>query len=117
NLLFGNLPPRERKRMQKELQKVVKRYGVLANITAGLGTVFTALGHRVLRADGRLALVLPRALVGGVAWSDTRQILGDSYHVECVVVSHEPGAWNFSENTKLSECLVVARWVGDHKVT
>lgn len=54
---------------------------------------------------------MPRALLSGVAWKETRKLLGHNYHVEHVVVSHEPGRWNFSENTKLSECLVVAKWI------
>ena len=34
------------------------------------------------------------------------------YRLEYLVVSHEPGHWNFSENTDLSEVLVVARKIG-----
>lgn len=111
NLLFGNAPERERRKMQAELKKIVSARGVPANITAGLAPVFVALGHRYLKWGGRLALVLPRALLSGVAWKETRLLLGHNYHVEHVVVSHEPGRWNFSENTKLSECLVVAKWI------
>jgi hypothetical protein len=30
-------------------------------------------------------------------------------------VSHQPGHWNFSGNTSLSECLIIADWIGaDH---
>jgi len=111
NLLFGNAPKRERRKMQAELKKIVSERGVPANITAGLAPVFVALGHKYLKWGGRLALVLPRALLSGVAWKETRLLLGHNYHVEHVVVSHEPGHWNFSENTKLSECLVVAKWI------
>jgi hypothetical protein len=111
NLLFGNAPERERRKMQAELKKIVSKRGVPANITAGLAPVFVALAHQLLKWGGRLALVLPRALISGVAWRETRLLLGHNYHVEYVVVSHEPGRWNFSENTKLSECLVVAKWI------
>jgi len=48
-------------------------------------------------------------MLSGVAWQETRGLLGNNYWVEHIVVSHEPGAWNFSENTELSECLVVAK--------
>jgi hypothetical protein len=110
NLLFGNAPRRQRAMMQARLRDIVRREeAVYANITAGLGSVFSALGHRLLKPGGHLALVLPRALLSGVAWEQTRQIIGTSYHVRYIIVSHEPGSWNFSENTKLSECLVVAR--------
>ncbi len=109
NLLFGNLAPRERKRLQNELKRVVQREKVPATITAGLGGVFVALGHQYLREGGRLALVLPRALLSGVAWEETRCLIGAHYHVEYILVSHETNGWNFSENTSLSECMIVAR--------
>ena len=113
NLLFGHAPPVERKRMQKALQSLVQKRGVSASVTAGLGSVFIALGHQLLNAKGHLALVIPRALLSGISWTDTRLLLGKNYHVQYIVVSHEPGGWNFSENTKLSECMIVARWLGE----
>lgn len=108
NLLFGNLPEGERKKMQTKLKGLVKKGKVAANVTAGLGSVFVALADRHLKADGRLCLVLPRALVSGVAWGPTRKLIASKYNLEYVIVSHEPGHWNFSENTSLSEVLVVA---------
>jgi hypothetical protein len=117
NLLFGHAPPRERARMQTALKKIVADEGIPANITAGLGSVFVALGNLRLEPDGQLALVLPRALLSGVAWRETRKLLGNNYHVRYIVVSHEPGNWNFSENTKLSECLIVAQKTGPEGTT
>lgn len=113
NLLFGNLPETMRKVMQRDLRKMVKSYHIEASITAGLGSVFTALGHRLLRPEGQLALVLPRAVLAGVAWAPTRGLLARHYHVRAIVVSHEPNGWNFSENTELSECLIVAKRLRD----
>jgi hypothetical protein len=109
NLLFGHAPDKERALMQTALKKIVAKEGVPANITAGLGSVFVALGNMRLEPDGFIALVLPRALLSGVAWRETRKLLGNNYNVKYIVVSHEPFGWNFSENTKLSECLIVAQ--------
>lgn len=117
NLLFGHAPKKERTRMQTALKKLVANTGSMASITAGLGSVFVAAGHRLMRGNGHMSLVLPRALLSGVAWKDTRILLGNSYHVRYIIVSHEPGSWNFSENTELSECLIVADWVGPDAVT
>ncbi len=115
NLLFGHAPAKERKRMQTILKKLVATRGVPASITAGLGSVFVAIGHQLLRVNGRMSLVLPRALLSGIAWTDTRLLLGNNYHVKYIIVSHQPGNWNFSENTSLSECLIIADWIGaDH---
>jgi hypothetical protein len=111
NLLFGSLAKSERKPLQKKLQQVVRQGKLDANITAGLGSVFVALADQRVKSKGHLALVLPRALTSGAAWAPTRKLLTEKYHVRFVIVSHEPLAWNFSENTKLSECLLVARKV------
>jgi hypothetical protein len=112
NLLFGHAPAKERARLQSALKKLVAARGIPANITAGLGSVFVALGHQKLNAKGRMALVLPRALLSGVAWKETRRLLGNNYHVKYIIVSHEFDGWNFSENTELSECLTISDWKG-----
>jgi hypothetical protein len=117
NLLFGHAPAKERERMQTALKKLVSSRGVPANITAGLGSVFVATGHQLLGPSGKMSLVLPRALLSGVAWKDTRLLLGNNYHVKYIIVSHQPGSWNFSENTELSECLIVADWTGADATT
>ncbi|MBM3473439.1 MAG: hypothetical protein FJX75_09240 [Armatimonadetes bacterium] len=118
NLLFGNLPKDQRPKMQKRLQKGVRMApprpgsgarGLSASITAGLGSVFVALADRRLKPGGTMALVLPQGLLSGVAWAKTRDLLERDYDLDCIVVSHEPDRWNFSDNTDLSECLVVAR--------
>jgi hypothetical protein len=112
NLLFGNLPASERKRLQRKLQAVVRRRSVSASITAGLGSVFVALANAYMKEGGRLALVLPHAVLSGVTWQKTREIIRSDYHLEYVITSHDPDQWNFSENTNLSEALIVARKLG-----
>jgi hypothetical protein len=109
NLLFGSIPEKDRAAMQKKLKKLVKDEKVPASVTAGLAAVFVALGDKYLKPGGRLALVLPRSILSGVAWEKTRNLLESSYQIEHVIVSHEPDHWNFSENTDLSEVLIVAQ--------
>jgi hypothetical protein len=106
NLLFGSLPD-ERGRLQTELKRRVKQIG--ASATAGLGSVFVALADRWLKPEGRLAFVLPAALLSGEAWADTRGLIASRYHLETVVASHDAERPNFSENTDLSEILFIAR--------
>lgn len=112
NLLFGSLPG-DRGEMQKKLRNLLasRKSGeqVLASSTAGLGSVFVAVADRHIKPGGRLALVLPAALTTGVAWANTRTLIEEKYDLELVVASHEADHWNFSENTDLSEVLVVAR--------
>ena len=109
NLLFGSLPEDQRKKMQSHLRKMVAGTTVLANSTAGLGSVFVAVANLHVKRGGCLALVLPAALAFGVAWQKTRQLLSLDYVVKFIIASHDSERWNFSENTSLSEVLVVAR--------
>jgi hypothetical protein len=94
--------------MQTKLKKLVKSSGVMANITAGLGSVFIAIGDRNIKPGGRLALVLPKALLSGISWGESRRLVNQKYRIDYVVVSHDAQRWNFSDSTDLSEVLLVA---------
>ena len=107
NLLFGSLPATERAKAQERLKKLVR--DTQASITAGLGSVFVATADPHLKVGGRMALVLPKALLSGVAWGKTRDLLSHHYRLEYIIVSQDPKQWNFSESTKLSEALVIVR--------
>jgi hypothetical protein len=109
NLLFGSLPEEQRGKMQSLLKKKIQSTNLSASITAGLGSVFVALGDQHLNENGFLALVLPQALLSGESWEKTRHLLAENYEINYIIVSHEDGNWNFSENTELSECLLVAK--------
>lgn len=107
NLLFGNVIGREE--LQKRLRSIVKTQKLPTSITAGLGAVFVALADKNLKPNGRVAFVLPRSVLNGVAWQKTRERIARDYILEYIIVSHEPNRWNFSENTDLSEAMIVAR--------
>ena len=108
NLLFGSCPPDERRHMQRKLGRMLRDPNVLASSTAGLGSVFVAVAHSHIKPGGRIAVVLPKAVLSGVAWGKTRQLLSSYYRVEYIICSHDPQRWNFSESTALSEVLLVA---------
>ena len=110
NLLFGSLPGNLRKKATENLKRILRQQAITGILKAGLGAVFSFLADKYLRPGGRLGLVLPRALLSGIAWAKVRDMLLRRYHLEYIVTSYEgPNSWNFSENTNLSEVLVVAR--------
>jgi len=109
NLLFGSLDDTQRSKLQSELKKKVKLKKLMANITAGLGSVFVAVADKYLKVGGRLAFVLPASLISGEAWGITRKLLAERYHLETVIISHDAERPNFSENTDLSEVMFIAR--------
>lgn len=109
NLLFGHLEEKTQKRLTDELEALLKAQQATATRTAGLGAVFITVADRYLKPGGRMAFVLPRALLSGVAWAPSRKLLQENYQLEYVIVSHHPDHWNFSESTALSEVLFVAQ--------
>jgi len=84
-----------------------------------LGAVFVALAERHTKEGSRLALVLPKALLSGVSWQKTRNLINTWFQIDYIIVSHDAQRWNFSESTSLSEVLLVAtrklRVAEDHK--
>lgn len=110
NLLFGALPKEQRTALQRKLAQLLKSLGLSGIGQAGLGAAFIFLADRYLTEGGRVGVVLPRAVVSGVSWQPVRERLLKDYHVEYIITSYEGGDnWNFSENTSLSEVLLVAR--------
>lgn len=61
-----------------------------------------------MKPAGRLALVLPKALLSGVAWRKTRNLIEAEYDIKWIIASHDTERWNFSESTDLSEVLLIA---------
>ncbi len=73
-------------------------------------TYFTPIVERVLSSQGAtLAMVLPATLCTGSSAAQQRQFLADRFWVETIVTSHDPKHINFSENTGIHECLLIAR--------
>lgn len=110
NLLFGDLPSKERKELQKVLSALLKKEELTGIGQAGLGAVFVHLSDKYLEEGGRLGLILPKAVLAGVSWKKIRELFLEKYHLEYIIASFQgPNDWNFSENTSLSEVLLIAR--------
>ncbi|MEM2803756.1 MAG: hypothetical protein QXJ05_06165, partial [Nitrososphaerota archaeon] len=83
---------------------------------AGEGLLFLYLAYRYVKPGGVIAFVLPKNLLSGVSWFLGRALLGSKFHVRYVIVSSDAEkGYNFSENTSLSECLIVARRTDEHR--
>ncbi len=110
NLLFGSLPKNERKILQEKLSRLLKEKGLGGIGQAGLAAVFVVVGDTYLNINGRMGLVLPRSVLSGVSWQKVRDLLLEKYVVEFIITSFEgPNSWNFSENTSLSEVLLIVK--------
>ena len=84
---------------------------------SGNGSTFLFLADFLIkRESATIAVILP--LVGATNYStaEMRKMLGQRYHVDTIVTSHDPDRIYFSENTSIGEMLVVfRRWPDANK--
>lgn len=75
------------------------------------GTMFIDLGEHLTKLDDGAVLATVFPLAGSSAPSalEVRRLLAEWFHIEYVVYSHDPRRPWFSENTSITEMLVVAR--------
>jgi hypothetical protein len=116
NVKFGYKEEKIKELLSKELRRLGEALGFKGIGQAGLAAYFILLGDKLLKNGARMAVVLPRAFLSGVAWAKIREKLLKGYELEYIISNHEPGdktervePWNFSENTHLGEVLIVAR--------
>ena len=102
-------------------QAIAKRTSLLlkdtaANQMAGHASSFTVLADRLVKPNGRIAMVLPVTALFGESWRDIRQMLATRYEIEFVVSSHDPTQLSMSYDTAIAESLLVARRLreGEH---
>ena len=65
--------PKDQKLMGHRIKELTK--GTSAHGNAGEGSYFLVLADRKLKANGRLALVLPLSMMSGDAWEKSRELL------------------------------------------
>ncbi|MYB11262.1 MAG: SAM-dependent DNA methyltransferase [Acidimicrobiia bacterium] len=101
---FSDAEERQLKRREKHLMA-----GTAARGESG-STAFCVLGEHLARlSGGAVASVLPLSAAGDPSGRGVRRLLAEWFHVEWVIASHDPNRYCFSENTTISEMLIVAR--------
>lgn len=88
--------------------KEIKKEGIQTHMT-GLAAPFVILADLYVKSGGRMAFVLPTAILSRETWSPIREMLAEKYHLEHLIVSWADGLPSFSEDSALREILLVAR--------
>ncbi len=112
---FSFLPPIEREAVHNRIRELGRRHRFVGD--KGQGAAFVALACQQERREfkikegGRIALILPSTFAVGMgkAWSGARAKIEKHFDLETLIVSREEHRPNFSENTNLQECIVIAR--------
>ena len=109
NLLFGSIEDKsQRTKLLEKYSRYIKNLKLTGIGHAGLAATFTALALRLAAPRGRIALVLPKVSLMGESWKGIRQLILSKADIDYIILSDEPQSNNFSENTDLSETLLVA---------
>lgn len=104
--LLGSLDAEEHSVGRERLGRLSSRLDG-ASVSAGLGAMFVPLAHKMLRDNGRMAVILPKTMLTGSQWQPTREFLARNYHLELVISSHDPmGGVFLTAQVSQSACLL-----------
>lgn len=93
---------------RKLLRQALKKLGGSLTV-AGLGAPFVRLADMEVAPDGRVAFVLPAAVLFAESWQPVREVLLADYHIEYVFISWASDRPAFSEGTNIREVLLLGR--------
>ena len=85
-------------------------FGATRPHLAGSSGAFLVLAdHLCNKNTGAIAAILPLSGITDRSGFEIRKHLGNNYHVETIVSSHDPDRIFFSENTSIGEALMICR--------
>ena len=73
------------------------------------GPMFVMLAERLTSQSGTISVVFPLSASTALDFAAQREFLAKKFHIETIVVPQDPKRFWFSENTNISEMLVVMR--------
>lgn len=98
---------------QSKMSKLASEYGkgTCAHGYAGIASWFVALADRMVKYDGKIALVLPMTSLQGSSWRKVRQTLAKNYDdvIVITIATAKQEDQSFSADTGMAETLVVGR--------
>ena len=117
----------EQDAMKKRMDAL--RKNTISDGNSGLGTTFAAIANNMVKAGGRIALILPTAAMTGGSyqadkgqansWQRFRNMLGEGYDQIVVVSIAQPRKKDsaFSADVDFADCMIIARRVPDGATT
>jgi len=119
--LFGHLPRADREEVLNKLkelgERIRKRFSLEEGFgRAGLAAYFLLKAYEVSKPNAVLAFVLPRVFLSGSDWRSVREFLARKGLFRYIIVSDDPDVlWAWSENTNLSEILMIYQKYANHE--
>ena len=101
------------RKTQSRMSKLASEYGkgTCAHGYAGIASWFVALADRMVKHDGRIALVLPMTALQGSSWRKVRETLAKNYDdvIVLTIATAKQDDQSFSADTGMAETLIVGR--------
>ena len=98
---------------QSRMSKFASEYGkgTCAHGYAGIASWFVALADRMVREDGKIALVLPMTAMQGSSWRKVRNTIASSYEdvIVLTIATARQEDQSFSADTGMAETLIIGR--------
>ena len=116
DLRHDQLPKKIEKQIKNRESDIFNSAGVKVSRTSS-GLMFQMLGERLVKKGGTLALILPLVGAMGGSGKSVREFYASKFHVDTIIVSDDPKRIYFSENTDISEMLVILRKIDSKKPT
>ena len=109
SLRHDQLGPKVEKQVKDREKKIFAKAPVKVSFSSS-GPAFLVLAeHLCKKKDGTVALIQPLVAAMAPSGQSVREFLAKEFHIETVVTAHDPKRFWFSENTNISEMLVVLR--------
>ena len=106
DLRHRQLPDDVKKILKKREKQIFSRAPIkVSRVNSGL--MFLILGEHLCKKTSTFASVFPTAFATAPSAEDTRKFLAKKFHINYIVTPHDPQRFYFSENTDISETLIV----------
>ena len=98
---------------QRRMAAMAREYakGTCAHGYAGIASWFVALADRMVKKDGRIALVLPMTALQGMSWQRVRDLIASKYRdaIVLTIAAARQDDQSFSADTGMAETMIVCR--------
>ena len=84
-------------------------FGQPIHLSSNGNSFLVLAAHIAKETGGSVAAVLPLVTATNASSKDIREFLASRFHIEILLTSHDPRRLYFSENTSISEMLLVCR--------
>lgn len=108
DIRHDQLTPIEEKAVKKREQELFDNAHVAPDKTSS-GLMFLILGEKLVSETGTFAFVFPMSSATAPSASKVRKFLAQKFDIKYIVSSHDPQRFWFSENTSISEILVIMK--------